>query len=81
MLATPHGKHNGMGPHTSGDTLDKVDVQGLRTSTAYIARAILHLAHNPTLLPAHHATRAELQTVLRTAGFEQLLRAQGRWRF
>lgn len=81
MLATPHGKHNGMGPHTSGDTLDKVDVQSLRTSTAYIARAILHLAHNPTLLPAHHATRAELQTVLRTAGFEQLLRAQGRWRF
>lgn len=81
MVATPHGKHNGMGPHTSGDTLDKVDVHGLRTSTAFIARAILHLAHTSALLPERHTTRAELKTALRTASFEALLRAQGRWRF
>ncbi len=83
MAATPHGdpKHHGMGPHTYGDTLDKVDVHGLRTSTAFVARTLLHLAHDPKPLPARHATKKEVQASLRAANYEPLLKAQGRWRF
>ncbi len=83
MAATPHGdpKHHGMGPHTYGDTLDKVDVHGLRTSTAFVARTMLHLAHDQKPLPTRHATKKEVQAALRTANYEPLLKAQGRWRF
>ena len=83
MAATPHGnpKYQGMGPHTYGDTLDKVDVHGLRTSTAFIARSMLHLAHDQTPLPARHARKTEVQTALRAANYEPLLKAQGRWKF
>ena len=83
MAATPHGnpKHHGMGPHTYGDTLDKVDAHGLRTTTAYVARALLHLAHDPSPLPARHANKREVQEALRAANYEPLLKAQGRWRF
>jgi hypothetical protein len=69
------------GPHTWGDTLDKVDMRGLRGSAAFTARALLHLAHDPALLPARHATEAEVQAMLRNAGYEPLLKAQGRWKF
>ncbi len=81
MVATPHGQHPGMGPHTPADTLDKVNVHGLRTSTAFVARALLHLANDPAPLPAHQASKAEVQATLREAGYDVLLKAQGRWKF
>jgi len=83
MAATPQGnpKFHGMGPHTYGDTLDKVDAHGLRTTTAFVARAMLHLANDPSPLPARHASKAEVQEALRGANYEALLKAQGRWRF
>ena len=81
MAATPHAKQPHLGPHTHADTLDKVDMQALRNSTAFVARALLHLAHNPSPLPTRHATKQEVQTALRGAGYEKLLKAQGRWKF
>lgn len=81
MAATPRGQHPGMGPHTPADTLDKVNVHGLRTSTAFVARALLHLASDPAALPARQASRSEVQTALRDAGYDVLLKAQGRWKF
>jgi hypothetical protein len=81
MAATGGAKVPHAGPHTYGDTLDKVDMRGLRSSTAFTARALLHLAHDPSPLPAQHATKAEVQQVLQKAGYEPLLKAQGRWKF
>lgn len=81
MAGTGGAKLPHAGPHTWGDTLDKVDMRGLRGSTAFAARALLHLAQDPSPLPARHATRAEVQGVLRKAGYEPLLKAQGRWKF
>lgn len=79
MAATGGGKSPG--PHTHGDTLDKVDVRAMRSATAFTARALLRLACDPTPLPARHATAEEVQDVLRKAGYEDLLKAQGRWKF
>lgn len=81
MAYTAGAKHPEAGPHTWGDTLDKVDMRGLRASTAFTARALLHLAHDPSPLPARQATRTEVQDMLRKAGYEPLLKAQGRWKF
>ena len=81
MVATPRGQHPGMGPHTPADTLDKVNVHGLRTSTAFTARALLHLANDPKALPARQASKTEVQTTLKEAGYDVLLKAQGRWKF
>ncbi len=79
MAATGGGKSPG--PHTHGDTLDKVDVRAMRSATAFAARALLRLACDPAPLPARHATAEEVQDVLRKAGYEDLLKAQGRWKF
>jgi len=79
MAATGGGKSPG--PHTYGDTLDKVDVRAIRSTTAFAARALLSLAHDPTPLPARHATPEEVQEALRKAKYEDLLKAQGRWKF
>jgi Zn-dependent M28 family amino/carboxypeptidase len=81
MAYTAGAKVQHAGPHTWGDTLDKVDMRGLRSSTAFTARALFHLAHDPSPLPAQHATKAEVQEMLRNAGYEPLLKAQGRWKF
>lgn len=81
MAYTAGAKLPHAGPHTWGDTLDKVDMRGLRSTTAFAARALLHLAHDPSPLPARHATRDEVQDMLRKAGYEPLLKAQGRWKF
>ncbi|MCL4507377.1 MAG: M20/M25/M40 family metallo-hydrolase [Chloroflexi bacterium] len=81
MAATGSPKLPNMGPHTYGDTLDKVDLRALRSSTAFTARVLLHLAHDPAPLPARHATVEEVQESLRKAGYEELLKAQGRWEF
>jgi hypothetical protein len=81
MAFTPGAKIPHAGPHTWGDTLDKVDMRGLRGTAAFAARALLHLAHDPSPLPAQHATRAEVQDMLRKAGYEPLLKAQSRWKF
>lgn len=69
------------GPHTWGDTLDKVDVRGLRGSAAFAARAVLHLAHDPSVLPKRRATASEVQRALEKAGYAALLKMQGRWIF
>jgi Iap family predicted aminopeptidase len=69
------------GPHTWGDTLDKVDARGLRHSAAFAARAVLHLAHEPSVLPKRRATPAEVQRALEKAGYAALLKMQGRWPF
>lgn len=79
MMANGEPKHPHAGPHTWGDTLDKVDVRGLRHSTAFTARALLHLANDPTPLPTRHARVAEVKKALTEAGFKPLLQAQGRW--
>ena len=79
MAATGGGKPPG--PHTYGDTLDKVDVRAIRSSTAFAARALLNLACDPSPLPARHATTEEVQEALRKANYEDLLKAQGRWKF
>lgn len=79
MAATGGGKSPG--PHTHGDTLDKVDVRAVRSATVFAARALLRLACNPAPLPARHATTEEVQDVLRKAGYEDLLKAQRRWKF
>jgi hypothetical protein len=79
MAATGGGKSPG--PHTYGDTLDKVDVRAIRSTTAFAARALLSLAHDPTPLPSRHATPEEVQEALRKAKYEDLLKAQGRWKF
>ncbi|HEY3289208.1 MAG TPA: M20/M25/M40 family metallo-hydrolase [Anaerolineae bacterium] len=81
MAATGSPKYPNMGPHTYGDTLDKVDMRALRSSTAFTARVLLHLANDPSPLPARHATVEEVQASLRKAGYEDLLKAQGRWEF
>jgi Zn-dependent M28 family amino/carboxypeptidase len=81
MAATPHALKPHLGPHTHADTLDKVDVPALRNSAAFVARAALHLAHDPSILPTRHASKTEVQTALRAAGYENLLKAQGRWQF
>ncbi|MGQ9903471.1 MAG: M28 family peptidase [Anaerolineae bacterium] len=77
MAATGGGKSPG--PHTHGDTLDKVDVRAVRSATVFAARALLRLACDPAPLPARHATTEEVQDVLRKAGYEDLLKAQSRW--
>lgn len=79
MAATGGGKSPG--PHTHGDTLDKVDVRAVRSATVFAARALLRLACDPAPLPARHATTEEVQDVLRKAGYEDLLKAQRRWKF
>ncbi len=81
MAATGSPKHPNMGPHTYGDTLDKVDMRALRSSTAFTALVLLHLANDPAPLPSRHATVEEVQASLRKAGYEDLLKAQGRWEF
>lgn len=79
MAATGGGRSPG--PHTHGDTLDKVDARAMRFTTAFVARALLRLACDPSPLPARHATAEEVQEALRQAGYEDLLKAQGRWKF
>ena len=79
MAATGGGKSPG--PHTYGDTLDKVDVRAMRSTTSFAARALLRLACDPSPLPSRRATAEEVQEVLRKAGYEDLLKAQGRWQF
>lgn len=81
MAYTAGAKIPHAGPHTWGDTLDKVDMRGLRSTAAFTARALLHLAHDPSPLPVRHATREEVKGMLRKAGYEPLLKAQGRWKF
>ncbi len=81
MAYTAGAKVPHAGPHTWGDTLDKVDMRGLRSTTAFTARALLRLAHDPSPLPARHAGKREVQTMLNSAGYEPLLKAQGRWKF
>jgi Zn-dependent M28 family amino/carboxypeptidase len=74
MAAPPGPKYPTLGPHTYGDTLDKVDMRALRSSAAFTARVLLHLAHDPTPLPERHATVEELRESLRKAGYEDLLK-------
>lgn len=81
MMANGDPKVPHAGPHTWGDTLDKVDARGLRNSTAFAARAALHLAHDPSPLPARQARPAEVRKTLTDAGYKPLLQAQGRWPF
>ena len=81
MAATGGPKYPHLGPHTYGDTLDKVDLRALRSSAAFTAQVLLHLSHDPEPLPARHATAEEVQEVLRKAGYEDLLKAQNRWIF
>lgn len=81
MMANGDPKMPHAGPHTWGDTLDKVDVRGLRNSTAFAARAMLHLAHDPAVLPARHARPSEVRQTLARSGHKPLLQAQGRWPF
>jgi Zn-dependent M28 family amino/carboxypeptidase len=81
MAATGSPKYPNLGPHTYGDTLDKVDIRALRSSTAFTARVLLHLSHDPAPLPQRPATREEVQEALRKAGYEDLLKAQDRWIF
>jgi aminopeptidase YwaD len=81
MAATGGAKYPNLGPHTYGDTLDKVDLRAMRSAAAYTARVLLHLANDPAPLPARLATPEEVQETLRKAGYEDLLKAQGRWDF
>ncbi|MCL5997055.1 MAG: M20/M25/M40 family metallo-hydrolase [Chloroflexi bacterium] len=81
MAATGSPKYPNLGPHTYGDTLDKVDLRALRSSAAFTARVLMHLAHDPAPLPARLATVEEVQESLRKAGYEELMKAQGRWDF
>lgn len=81
MAATGGPKYPNLGPHTYGDTLDKVDMRAVRSSTAFTARVLLNLAHDPAPLPSRLATVEETQETLRKAGYEELMKAQGRWVF
>ncbi len=81
MAATGGPKYPNLGPHTYGDTLDKVDLRALRSAAAYAAHVLLHLAHDPAPLPSRPATPEEVQEALRKAGYEDLLKAQDRWIF
>ena len=74
MAATGEPKYPNLGPHTYGDTLDKVDMRALRSSAAFTARVLLNLAHDPTPLPSRMATRDEVRETLRKAGYEDLLK-------
>ncbi|HEY3343063.1 MAG TPA: M28 family peptidase [Anaerolineae bacterium] len=73
MAATGEPKYPNLGPHTYGDTLDKVDMRALRSSAAFTARVLLNLAHDPAPLPARIATRDEVRETLRKAGYEDLM--------
>jgi aminopeptidase YwaD len=75
MAGCGGSKYQGMGPHTYGDTLDKVDLRGIRTVAAYAATVLLGLACDPARLPSRQNTIDELREILKKAGYEEKLKA------
>ncbi len=73
MAATGEPKYPNLGPHTYGDTLDKVDMRALRSSAAFTARVLLNLSHDPSPLPSRNATPDEVREALRKDGYENLM--------
>jgi len=66
-------------PHTAADTIDKVDLQSVRTAAAAVARLIVRLANGMVPWPGRRRSWDEVKAVLQAAGIEPLLRMQGIW--
>ncbi len=67
--------------HYSADTLDKIDPRILRQSAATVTRLLLRMAVAPEGLPRVRQTPAEVEALVKAAGFENYLRWNGRWPF
>ncbi len=78
---TSHPATGGGWVHTSGDTLDKVDLRLLRQSAATLIRVLWRMSSAPEALPRVRRTPQEVQKQVSEAGFEKSLRASGRWPF
>lgn len=76
---TSHPATGGGWGHTSADTLDKLDHRIMRQSSAAVTRLLLRMAGDaPNLPPGRRDPEAVKQAAL-DAGFEKMMRFQGRW--
>jgi Zn-dependent M28 family amino/carboxypeptidase len=67
--------------HSTGDTLDKLQLRVLRQASASAARILLRIASAPGWLPKKHLEAEAVRQALVAAGLETPLRVQGRWPF
>jgi len=67
--------------HTAADTLDKIDVRALREAAATTARVLLRMSLEPERLPKGRKPLEAVRQAIADAGFEKMLRLQGRWPF
>ncbi len=64
--------------HASSDTLDKVDLRELKLHTAYAAVTVLGLA-NRDARPGPRQSRAEVEALLKSSGFQNIMQAFQMW--
>ena len=64
--------------HASSDTLDKVDFLQLKLQTAYAAVTMMGIANREQRL-APRKSRAEVEALIRKAGFDIYMKRNGMW--
>lgn len=64
--------------HTPADTLDKISIRDLRRDAVLTARLLLRIS-NAKEWSAPHKSLSEVQSLLATAGFHEVLELEGRW--
>jgi Zn-dependent M28 family amino/carboxypeptidase len=78
FIATMGADRRGWG-HTAADTLDKVNLPGVRLAATVIGRLVLRVANDIVPWPGRRRTVDEVKSALQAAGIEPLLRAQQVW--
>jgi Zn-dependent M28 family amino/carboxypeptidase len=96
FIATFEGPGGRGWGHTAADTLDKVNVQGVRAAAAAVARLVVRLATDSipaaaadgspepggtARWPGRRRSSAEVRDMLVAGGLEPLMRAEGVWLF
>lgn len=67
--------------HTAADTLEKVNVQNVRSAAALTARLAVRLANETLPWPGRRRSPDEVKAVLEAQGVDKLLRMEGAWPF
>ena len=65
--------------HTTADTVDKVNVKGVKDASVILALVLARLA-DEEVIPINHMPRGEILASLEKDGTAEMLRAEKRWR-
>jgi Zn-dependent M28 family amino/carboxypeptidase len=78
LVANQGAAKNPADSHAASDTLDQVDIQELKRNTAIVAVTAFGIAERAAPLGPRQS-RAEIESLLKTSGLEQQMKAAGLW--